>query len=71
MKQINDQEMSDLYQEDFDIIPDESASQIFTDVTDVQSETTDINTSTTMSRESTVWNHFDKKPSYAPEHNVC
>jgi hypothetical protein len=71
MEQINDQEMSDFYQEDFDIIPDEFASQIFTDVTDVQSETTDINIFTTMSRESTVWNHFDKKPSYAPEHNVC
>jgi hypothetical protein len=63
MEQINDHDF-----DDFDINPNESASQIFTDV---QSETTDNDTSTTLSRESSVWSHFDKKPSYAPQHNGC
>lgn len=67
MEQINNQETYNTYQ-DFDIILNESASQVFTDI---QSETTDANTSTTFSRESNVWDYFDKKPAYAPEHNIC
>jgi hypothetical protein len=63
MEQINSPDF-----DDFDVNPNESASQI---LTDVQSETTDNDTSTTLSRESSVWNHFDKKPSYAPQHNIC
>ena len=63
MEQINSPDF-----DNFDVNPNESASQI---LTDVQLETTDNDTSTTLSRESSVWNHFDKKPSYAPQHNIC
>jgi len=68
MEQINDQEMSNFYQGDFGIVPEESGSQVFADV---QSETTNIDSSIISLRESAVWRYFDKNPTYAPEHNVC
>jgi hypothetical protein len=73
---FNDQEFNDFYQDDFDNInpyvhPDESISQIFNSM---QSETSNINdsaTSSNVSIKSSVWEHFDKNPSYAPGYNVC
>ena len=60
---LNDQDFNDSYQDDFDhILPDESISQIFSEM---QSEIIDINdsaASSNVSRRSSVWNHFDGNP---------
>ncbi|CAJ0838995.1 7404_t:CDS:2 [Entrophospora sp. SA101] len=62
---FDDQEIGNFHQENFYINPDETISRVFIDV---QSETSDASTS---SKESTVWKYFYKRPSFAPEHNVC
>ena len=72
---FNNQEFSDLYQDNFDDInhyihPDESISQIFSDVQGIA----DVDDSTALSNvsiKSTVWEHFDRNPSYAQGFNVC
>ena len=45
------------------VYPDESASQVFHDNSEVDSETSAVN--------STVWLYFDKNPPYAQGFNVC
>lgn len=62
-----DQDMNNLYYEDFDNInPDESISQVF----GVEQSEADV-TSSSVSRTSAVWEYFDRNPPHAQGYNVC